>query len=739
MFQDLSNRFSKIPFASQVRPHPRHRLGWSAACAFAFSCLLPSETISAGQNCGLVFQACPGKFQSTVLQVPPEAIWLEPTFPACKDQVAVTIPAPAPPSSIVFIIDNSGSMSKDGKPADESNDPDEARFKVVQTLIDTLRAVNPKTEVGLVIFTRRLAFDHRDNTYFKTAFPSDTSQHDSYVPLTPLDQVFPGGVTGADTLKQLLKFTGEGNLIHHTPRPGSRPNDEYGANSTRDGTDITLGFEAAQVAMAAAKAPKENRYFIFLSDGEPASVDVPREGRRNDFVLGENMPTTFTVFFDNDDTPTAPHNIVRMTDNIRANGYSASNAKSAVWAINLPASQLLGLLQDKVIPTVVTQAPATTQGVSLSVSGLDYGAGVWRRDTVPTAPTEQFVFPKRIPLSPGTTSVDFTYTLTYADSGILKTKNATYSLAIRRDSAGSSILADSVALVCREAAQLALYRDGQAITRVSGDDTRLEARLTLPQGESCPGCSVQVQSSQGPDSESLLLLPTGSANPGPTYSAGFERLVSLAPINGNGKLEHAAVDSLILFHQNPENPLDRQRHSYPYTDALTVLKVEFPNPIARPTGPASLPATTTPAAWTLVHTDPQIAFVSKMLSAASTCCQHISPVWAAADSAHSVSTTIEASRGFAATLHIFTTTGEFVQRLDLTVPQSEFARLDPGIARGTRRLTIRWNAQAHNGRLVGTGSYIFRTAITLLPDPVGGAAAAQYSDTRRIGVLRGVH
>lgn len=717
-----------------------------------FSALIFTSTIQAqaqpgsqgqpSQNCSVVFNACPGQFQNSAIPVPPEAIWLEPSFPACKEQVAISVPAAAPPSSIVFIIDNSGSMSKDGKPADESNDPDEARFKVVQTLIDTLRAVNPKTEVGLVLFTRRLAFDHRDNTYFKTAFPGDTSQHDSYVPLTALDHVFPDGVTGADTLKRLLQFTGEGNLIHHTRRPGSRPNDEYGPTSTRDGTDITLGFEAAKVAMATAKAPEASRYFIFLSDGEPASVDAPRESRRNDFVKGENVPTTFTVFFDNDDTPTAPTNIVRMTENIRANGYSTSNSKSDVWAINLPASQLMSLLQEKVIPTVVTQTPAATQGIALAVAGTPYGTGTLKSDSAQPnpAPSQRFVFPKRIPLSAGTTSVDFTYTLTYADSGQLKTKQAVYTVAIERQAAAT--LTDSIALSCREAPQLGLFSQGQDVTQITGDDVRLEARLTLPAGEACSGCSVQVEPSQSSDRESLLLLPMGSSQPpsgqGPSYSAGFARLVSLVPQSANGMLEHLPNDSIVLIYQNPENPLDRQRRAYPYSDTRTVLKVDFPNPIAKSNSqgqsPGNIAGTPLEPAWTLVHANPQIAFVSE----AQNCCGHLTPAMAAADSSSRTRINLEASRGFSATIHIFTTTGEFVHRLNLTVPHAEFARLDPGASPGTRRLQIQWNAKSHQGRKVGTGSYILRTRIDLLPDPVGGAAPAQFTDTRIIGVLRGV-
>ena len=57
----------------------------------------------------------------------------------------------------------------------QENDPEEARFSVVSSLLDSDRLpTHPATEVGLVVFNRRLQFDHRDNALFKSAFPNDT-------------------------------------------------------------------------------------------------------------------------------------------------------------------------------------------------------------------------------------------------------------------------------------------------------------------------------------------------------------------------------------------------------------------------------------------------------------------------------------------------------------------------------------------------------------------------------------
>ena len=60
---------------------------------------------------------------------------------------------------------------------------------------------------------------------------------------------FSDGRSGIDTLKALLKHDENGNLTYVTKLPASRDNFVMGRSNTRDGTDISLGFQAAKVAM----------------------------------------------------------------------------------------------------------------------------------------------------------------------------------------------------------------------------------------------------------------------------------------------------------------------------------------------------------------------------------------------------------------------------------------------------------------------------------------------------------
>jgi hypothetical protein len=246
------------------------------------------------------------------------------------------------PVSIVFVIDNSGSM---GGGALLGSDPDGSRFRIAMELLDSIRLAAPGSEAGLVVFSNRLFFDDRDDAFFKPAFPSDTSQHDAYAPLTDLNGLLPDGRKGVDTLKGLLQYTNGGDLVHTTQRPRSRANSANPEGKIRDGTDITLAFQAAKQAMAASKHPKERQVILFLSDGEPSGVDDSRKSMENDFIIGEGVPKTLVVFYKGQSAnPTAPQSIVSMVSSIRANGYSAANPKSAYFAVNLPGTQLLTLL-----------------------------------------------------------------------------------------------------------------------------------------------------------------------------------------------------------------------------------------------------------------------------------------------------------------------------------------------------------------------------------------------------------
>ncbi|MEO7426101.1 MAG: vWA domain-containing protein [Fibrobacteria bacterium] len=673
----------------------------------------------------MVFQACPGNFGQAVLTVPQDVIWVNPVFPVCQERIQVNMGGPATPPSIVFIIDNSGSMSEDKDKEGEGNDPGEARFNVVKTLLDSLRAASPQAEVGLVIFTRRLAFDHRDNPFFKSAFPGDTSQHDSFVPLTPLNKVFPDGTTGVDTLKALLKYHGKGNLDYNTVRPGSRPNSEYGPLSTRDGTDITLGFQAAKVAMRDSRAARNEQYFIFLSDGSPTNVDDGREAMQDDFIQGENTPATFTVFFKaGASQPKAPANVVKMTENIRANGYSASNPKSDYWALNLPGSQLLALLQSSVISTILTNAASKPKGATLETGGKVL--------SISSLVAGAFTFPHRIPLAPDQTVLSFTYTYSYEDSGKTKEKSIPYTITVKRSPATASF-PDSIGSTCREPAILSLLHAGRPLEKITADQSDLRARLTLPPEETCSACPLQVLPSQGPDRETLVLSASGS-NSG-HYEAGFTRQVSSSPSPGNGKLEHSSRDSIVLIYRNPENPLDSVRRSFPYLDAQSGMALDYHNTYSQGQDPGQLGPSGPGRHWILAGSG--AAAVAS--NDPGQCCSVLNGAdgtLSPEDSAKYAGLKVEASRAFRLELRVFSTLGQFVNMLTLTVPQSAFPNLESGNKEGRKRLRILWGNRAHDGSLVGTGAYVIKSTLTLLKVPGISEVEETLSDVRVIGVIR---
>jgi hypothetical protein len=95
------------------------------------------------------------------------------------------------------------------------------------------------------------------------------------------------------------------------------------------GTNINSGFDAAKDAMKSSKWEKQKQFVIFISGVE---ANRPQDGTKNDFVKGIDVPTTFTIFFSRDER--VPQSIQLMTDNIKQNGYSASNPLSRVWGFD---------------------------------------------------------------------------------------------------------------------------------------------------------------------------------------------------------------------------------------------------------------------------------------------------------------------------------------------------------------------------------------------------------------------
>ncbi len=910
--------------------------------------LLACEGAFAAQVCDLTLTACPKQLPAGPLLVPMDVISLDARIPYCQETGSVTTPAK---TSIVFIIDNSGSMSMGFDFSDaQENDPEEARFSVVSSLLDLIASTHPGTEVGLVAFSRRLQFDHRDNALFKTAFPNDTTQHDSYMPLVALNHVFADGRTGLDTLKALLKHNEDGDMLYATKQPSSRDNTSALVQTTggpefsmRPGTDITLGFDAAKLAMLDSKAAKEQQYFIFLSDGAPGGLDVGRTQFEDDFEQGTNTPTTFTVYFTGGGQ--VPATIRTMTTNIQGNGYSTSNANSAYFSVSAPATELQGVLQNSVISRILTTVPTQGKSVVVSANGAV-------QTTTTRGDSTHFLISNRMALAAGATNLQFSYAHTFLDNSVSPPANKdtliTYTLSVQRSPQAGPLPA-MVTKTCRDQAVLSLHSGGQSLSTVTTSHATLEARLTPTAGQTCANCGVQVSLTGSQDKENLSLVPAGGAysvsfgrqegatpvpgdvilqhvasdsivltwiNPengldvvrrswpyqsqpsslalfsggveiaavtadmsalevrltrpagapcagcnveiaasgsadretrplaasGATFNGTFVRLesatpvpgdgalqhvgadsivitwvnpanpadrvsrgypyVSIAPtlalfsggkeldtvtsaherleirltlpggepckgcivtatltgsadqepvtmagtaspylgsltrglglpVSGNGKLEHLISDSLVFTYENPLNPAQRVRRSYPFVNFADIAGIVPQNTIAR----APYPPPADVGQW-IVSDAPNLAV--RVQPGSGLCCRVLStPADVhSQDSVRTVGIVIEASREFNLDVKVFSTMGEFVNRLAFTVPREEFAKLTPINGKESRYLRLLWNGQALSGSPVGTGAYILKTAITLLPIPGVTESTPTATKLHRVGVLR---
>lgn len=670
------------------------------------------SSVRGGSVCDLSFPACPDRFASATLAVPEGVIALYPRIPACAGWAQLPGAAAAP--SVVFVIDNSTSMG--------GTDPAEMRFAAVANLLDDLHALSPSAEAGFVFFSRRLQFDRRDAGHFRAAFPADTSQHDAYVPLTALDADL-GGRKGLDTLKALLRHDDDGNLLHATRRPGSRENRELSRHNLRDGTDLSLALGAARAALADAKAPPAARFVVLLTDGEPASVDQGREASQWDFAKGTGLPATFVVSLDTAGAGPVHDSLSALVARVRANGYSAANARSAATVLPAEAGGLQAHLRKQL--TALPEVPAQPVWASLEVAGRTYAStGVNDGNLLFDAP---------MPLAEGSAEMRLTVGYSYSDaapgspvpSSFRGEKRVSYSLTVSRSPRKADLPA-GLSAACREQPTLGLWSAGKEVATLGSGQSDLEARLTMPGGLPCPGCRVEasVKSARAAstDSETSPLTQAGGY-----LAATFLREMAGLPSRGDGRIQHYPGDSLLVTWKNPANPLDRVTRGYALPGRGPTLGVLVHNDFSRARGTDRAAA----SEWLLVGA-PSLRIAAHAGAPSRAVAGLGDPV----DSLGYVGVSVVASRSFRADIRVYDNLGQFVNKLSFAVPPAEFSKLPLGPDGQSRRLTVLWDNRSEDGRLAGTGSYVLKSVLTLDRLPGMPEEDAVKTEYRRIGVLR---
>ncbi len=447
-------------------------------------------------------------------------------------------------NSIVFIIDNSGSMQNY-----MGNDQWGSRFTVTNDLIDTIYNINPKTEVGLVIFGTHLYFDPNDDNLFVNCPAWDTG---SYIPLLQLDATY-NGQTGYEILKQYLATD--------TVDPGSfewvdleyQPSDFM---LSQRSTNIYAGFEAAKHGMLSSTFAEERHFNIFFSDGE---ATYPMGGPlMNAFIEGKDCPTTFTVYFTQ--LSTAPQSLTDMTANIQTNGYSSSNSLSDLWTIETDYDTLMSLLMENVIGQIMG-ALKTAKPVKLTVNNTDIST-VWD-DT-------GFAFDKLFELLGVYT--DFNFIIDYevykdsvtstGDTIQIKIMDTTHVIDFTVNLENGVSVPDSVALTWW-GRRLEFFHGDTLLSLIDETMDTLEIRFTEYEVDTTYGyedVSIIITHSNGStqDEETFKLNDQGGY-----LSFKFPRSVG-DPTPGDGILQHQSPDDIIAIFRNKDLVLDTLRISTPY-------------------------------------------------------------------------------------------------------------------------------------------------------------------------------
>ncbi|MDR2578010.1 MAG: hypothetical protein LBC70_04245 [Chitinispirillales bacterium] len=388
------------------------------------------------------------------------------------------------------------------------------------------------------------------------------------------------------------------------------------------GTNISIAFEAALEAFTRTSIPRENQYIIFLSDGEPtpdgsssgsgaagATCATARCLMQYDFVRGTNTPTTYTVFLNRigtrDQLPsvldtvssipwgsqlvtggmsnetvdntlyrllgmTAPQTVGGMTYNIRNNGYSATNLLSNVWVMQSDFNEILDMMMENIITPMLSTTEGEAKTIVISSAGVSDSTG---------AMNGNFTFSRRLPIDTSditVVSMGIRYDVRiYTDTTIggrdttitrlVPDSLFTYSFAVRRSNNASTDwqVSQSLSSLCGDKPRLDLQHRGTSLIggEVRGNMDTLTVRFDNTGGLfSYDTVRVQVMNADSTftDIENFTLRRSGDI-----WTVNFVRVVDTTA-RADGRLQHAAMDSIIVVFRNPYIPLDTLRLSVPF-------------------------------------------------------------------------------------------------------------------------------------------------------------------------------
>lgn len=526
---------------------------------FLCLCILGASTLWSAPDtvCHIVINENVLKLDGLVRNVPPSMVAVAPEIRyEAPDITAINAQTATP--AIVLLIDDSGSMMQ--------NDKDANRYTVTKEILDEIYGTQPETRVAVITFRNWLAWDHRENDMFRK-ISSPFEWNDSYFPLTPLDSVFADGKRGIEKIKGLFELD-QWNLLqafHSDSTERTRPQ-QYDADGnprppkqSDQGTDITLAFTAAKDALKNCSTPKQRQFIVFLSDGYHGGVDVEMESAKKDYIDGEGIPATYTIFL-GDSVKVPPEQLLTMIDNIKTNGYSEANERSELWSIASSHDTLLALMQREILsqvykPLKMASRAETDDDVAMNIS------------------ENSVLFTKPIPLNANATVVELKFTFPLESENNDGSSDTVISTRITfvRDEATSS-LDGSFSSECYPR-DISLESGGlPVLSTLRNSQTALSARFTLEGIEAASSPVASVYAASGNDS---MLIDLNGDNG--TFSGDFKREQSDDPDVNDNTLQNEENGALRIVWRNRYIPLDTVSETYrisPY-DPVIIESVRY--------------------------------------------------------------------------------------------------------------------------------------------------------------------